>query len=429
MSSGPDRAPSMVRNMLSLYMFQGLQFVAPLLLIPLLIRRLGTESFGILTLCTALSVYLQVVCDYGLQITATQRISVLRNAEEGLARYVSSILWSKVALALLASGVYVLVVFLVPGYAVRWREFGIAGLTALAGSFLPSWYFQGLERSGAMVGVTALGRLLQIAFIFLFVRSSDDLLLCLSILSATTFLTTALAWRKMLVSMTWRICPPEISAVRRVLREGFEVFTAQAGVLLFANTNVLVLGIFASTEALGRYAIGEKVVRAIVQLSAPVTNALLPRTSALLSESPESGFALIRKAAAIGGGAFLVMGIALATASPAFLPWLAGPHSEEISRLVWILCPLPLLVFLDNLLGTQILLNLGHRRIFLFGTVSTGLVALILQAILVPAFQDVGAALSLLASSAWILLFFAIASSWAVPRARARGSRPGKSAE
>lgn len=427
MRSGSEQGPSMLGNMTSLYVFQGLQFVAPLLLIPLLIRRLGTEAFGILTLTTALSVYLQVVCDYGFQITATRRIAVLRDSREGLARYVSSVLWSKAILAVGGSALFALIVTLVPDYSIRWREFGLAGLTALAGSFLPSWFFQGLERSGSMVGVTAMGRILQIVSIFFFVRSGNDLLLCQTILLGTTLLTTAMAWRKMLGMIRGSFILPVFSGVRQILREGFEVFTAQAGVLLFANTNVLVLGAFASAEALGRYAIGEKVVRAVVQLTAPVTSALLPRTSALFELSPEKGFALIRKAALVGGAFFLLLGIALATASPFYLPWLAGEHSEEISRLIWILCPIPFLVFLDNLFGTQVLLNLGHRRVFLLGTISTGFVSLGLQALLVPSFQAVGASVCLLASSVWILLFFAGASYWAVSRRRS-GRIDGSSA-
>ncbi len=408
-------ASPLIRNAMALYSVQGLQYVIPLITLPWLVRALGTDGYGLLNLAGAFGGYLQVFCDYGFQLSATRTLSQQRQDPAKVSALISAVMAAKVVLATLGLCAAGLTVWTIPSFREHAGLLLLGGFGALAGSFFPSWLFQGMEKMGSMAALSAISRVVQLAFLLLLVHRPEHLALTLWINAFVGVAATLCAWILAWKRFSLRLGIPSFQQTSAVLREGFEIFLSQAGGLLFANTNVLMLGIFATPSAVGLYAIAEKIVRVGIQLGGPIGTALYPRAALLLRQSQSEALTFLRRVLWIGSILFGAVSFGLVLSSSLSVRLICGHASPPIEHLIFILAPLPLTVFIDNILGTQIVLNLGHRRLFMIGPLSAGILAILCQVILVPRFQAVGAALSLLLSELWILLFFATAA-WKLTR-------------
>lgn len=396
----------LLRNTLSLYSVQGLQYLVPLITLPLLVRALGTDGYGWISIAGAFGGYLQVVCDYGFQLSASRTISMRRDDTMFVSRQISSILAAKLFLAATSSIAALALLAALPDYRTHAVWLGIATLGSLASSFFPSWLFQGMERMGSMALISTVSRLLQLLLVVLLIRDRGDVALFLWISALMSLASTSAAWVLAIRRFKLRIILPKPLAVLWVLRDGFEIFLSQVGTLLFSNTNIMVLGALADPVAVGRYAIAEKIARIGIQLGGPVGSALYPRIAALITLSKDSAFRFLHRVLAWGSIAFIGIGLGMVLLAPYAVRFICGHPQPEILPLVWILSPLPLTIFVDNIFGTQVLLNSGHRRAFMTVPLTAGLLSLVLQAALIPLFGAHGAAASLLASELWILALF-----------------------
>jgi O-antigen/teichoic acid export membrane protein len=401
-------ASRLARNAAALYSVQGLQYLIPLITLPWLVRALGTEGYGLMNVAAAFGGYLQVLCDYGFQLSASRAVAVRRDDRAYVSEQVAATLQAKLLLALAGAAAAAAVLALSPVHREHALLLALGAAGSLLASFFPSWLFQGMERMGGMAALSAGSRLSQLVLILLLVHRPEDLARALAIGVAVSFGGTVAAWILAWRRFGLRLAPAPFSRVRRVLGDGFEIFLSQAGTLLFANTNVMMLAAYASPKAVGLYAIAEKIVRVGIQVGGPLGTALYPRAALLLATSRREAFAFLRRVLAGGSLFFLALSLAIAVGADLAARLVCGHPAPEVRPLVWILSPLPLTVFADNVFGTQVLLNCGHRRAFMAVPLTAGALAIALQLLLIPRWGAAGACTSLLASELWILAAFAL---------------------
>ncbi len=405
----PSFAKSKVfENAVSLYLVQGLQYLIPLISFPWMVRALGSDGYGIFALSGACGAYVQAICDYGFSLSATRSVSQHRDDVIYLREIFSSIFWSKLLLGVASLLLSAILIMAIPKYRVNVLALAIGCISSAIASHFPAWLFQGMERMRQMAILSVLSKILQLLLLILLIHSPKDLLKSLLIFGATNAALTVAAWIFAAHSFRVRLSPPCMHSMREVLVEGFEVFVSQIGVVAFSNANILVLGVLASPAIVGEYSIAEKVVRVGINLGGPIGGALFPHVAALVSESKEKAYVFLKKCMKIGGLLFAGISLAIFASSGIAVQVVSGIDSPRISNIIRILSPLPLSIFVGNILGTQVLLNLGFKREFMTATVTAGLLSIVMLFLLVPLFSAYGAALSLLSSELWVLLFFAI---------------------
>jgi PST family polysaccharide transporter len=392
-------------NVLSLYAVQGLGILLPLVTMPFLVRHLGTSNYGVASLALAFGGYLQIFMDYGFALSATREISQNQTPREIL-RIHSNVIYSKILLSLVVGSMIAALVWVIPSY----HKYATIHLMACVAGFLqalfPSWLYQGVEEIGRMARQSIVVRLIWVAFILIRIHHPEDLALLFFWAIPLYGFALIFAYVDIYRRHGIAIEHPDLWGITSTLKRGSSLFFSQVGVLCFNYTNTIVLGAFCDAEAVGRFSIAEKVVRAAIGMTGPVGTALFPFAARSMKNSVEQTLSMLKKVLIYGGALFLLGSIGLFVVAGTIAQYILGHQNTEVVFLIRLMSFIPLTVFIDNIYGTQILLNTGRDRMFMSVTLVTGFFALLIQLVLIPILKEQGAAMSFLFSETGILITF-----------------------
>lgn len=391
------------RNVVALSILQIGNYLFPLLTFPYLVRVLGPEKFGLVAFAQSFIQFFVVITDYGFNLSATRKVSQVRHDPEELSLTFVSVLAIKAALCFLSLAALVLILLSVPRLAAEWRLYLLTFGMVIGTVLFPVWFFQGLELMGYITVLNVSSKFLILMLTVLSIHKEADYLLVPVINSAVALgfggLSLLLARKQLHHRWVW----PTWSHYQTTLREGWHLFLSQAAATIYNQLNIFLLGMLTTANYVGYYAAGEKIVRALIHLSVPVSTAIFPRVSRLLLSSREETFDFLRRVALWGGLFFLLLSVATFALAPWLVPLVLGKQFGPSVLVVQLLAILPLTIFLDNIFGTQILINLHQERTFFAIGLAAGIINLILLVLLVSRFHHVGSALAYLGCELFIL--------------------------
>jgi polysaccharide transporter, PST family len=252
-------------------------------------------------------------------------------------------------------------------------------------------------------------KLLAAAAIFVLVRTDQDYLLAAAIQGSGGLLAgiVGLAMVRTLIPID-SFALPSVQEIRATLRGGWSVFVSSFGVTLFGNSNIFILGLFASLETVGYFAVADKIVRAAIGLSVPISTAIYPRVSVLFAQSTELAIAFLRRVLLLGGIGFLALSLALFFGADFAAHLVTGQPNAEIGLLIRLMAILPFTIFVDNVFGVQTLLNLGLTQQLMKAILYAGAFSVVTSFLTVPRFGDRASAVVFTLSQMLVLVLMII---------------------
>lgn len=396
------------KNALSLTMLQIGQYLVPLFILPYLTRVLGAEGFGLVGFATAFTVYFVLVVEWGFNLASTREVSLRRH--DKAAR--SAVFWETLVARWMLTVASVVMIWLLTLWVPRLNElstllwFGV--LQIFSATFSTAFYYQGIEKMRAMALINLGIRALSIPLIVLFVRHADQVVLAFAI-QAGCFLLASLVNLVLLLrsgEITW--IWPGWRASWRSLVVSSSLFWSYVGTSLYTNSNVIILAFVASEAVVGYFVAGFSLVRAVVALTLPMTQAVFPRASLVLSQGTEGSAGFLKKMLLMQGLLGLVLSIALLL----FLPWgvmlFYGAAFEETVLVVAWLSALPLLACLVAVLGMHTLVSMGQHRWYAGVLLACGVMNGLLLAFMGHVWGAVGAAIAVLITECVVLIGMAV---------------------
>lgn len=393
---------TLIQNVFSLYIIQFANYILPLITIPYLVRVLGPSGYGAVAFGQGFMNYLLLFVEYGFDLSATRRISVKRDELIEVNRIALHVWAAKGLLALTCLGMLLILVSAVP----KLKEEAILLLIlyglVLGNVLFPTWLFQGMERMVAISLINLGMKLIVMLGIFTFVREPQHYLVYASLLSLGATLAGIAGATVAFHMFHLKFGKISIHGVWEILKEGWLLFLSKASVSLYTVGNAFILGMLTNHTVVGYYSAAEKLVKSLLGLVSPVSQATYPRFSKLASENKESAVLWGRRMLVFMGGAGFVISSAIFVGAPFIVQIMLGSQYEPSVNVMRILAGLPFLIALSNVLGIQMMLPLGKDRVFTLILFIAGLLNIILALVFAPLWQASGMALAVLISESFV---------------------------
>lgn len=400
----------LLENIASLAVLQGLNYAAPLITLPYLVRVLQPSHFGLLSFAQGIVLYFNFFTDFGFNFTQTRVIAICRHSPEALSRIFWTTLYAKTVLMCISAVALTVLVVITPRLHETPSLYAVNFLYVVGTTFFPIWFFQGLEKLKIAAGLLGTARLFTIPALLLFVRHPEDYVTAAAIQASVEVLASLLAWPLLFRRMALRWRPPSVLDIKTALKQAWPFFLSSSAAQISTSSTVVILGFTAGRAEVAYFATADKLIKASIAALSPLNQALYPHLTAARLRSAVSALSLIRKTL------FLV--IALALTVSAFTALLAAPachlilgksfeHSIAVLRC---LSPLPVLFGLTAVLGTQTMLVFGMDALFCKIMLLSSAVGLPLTIALSFMFGSVGAALA----SVMTMVFMVTAMSLAL---------------
>jgi polysaccharide transporter, PST family len=270
----------LIENITSLFALQGLVYFFPLITYPYLIRVLGAEKFGLLAFAQALIQYFVIFTDYGFNMSAPREIAIHRENADKLSSIFSETMLVKLALLLISSIAYFIIISTIPYFRNEWAVYLIYFLTVIGNVLTPIWFFQGIEQMKYVTLINFIARGSMTGCIFIFVRNTDDYLLAAGLQSGAYLLAGVLSigilWGQALVKPSW---PENWDGVRAAAKESNQVFLSQLSMSIYSYGSVVMVGFVSGQALAGYYSIVQKFSAGVIGLVQPISQGLYPYLS------------------------------------------------------------------------------------------------------------------------------------------------------
>lgn len=282
-----------VRNLFSLLVLQGGNYLLPLILIPFLIRSLEMRTFGDWVFATSFVSFFRTFVSYGFDLTATRTVAIRRDDRAFIGDLYASILVVRLAILVL-SCVVLIILALAFANIENVLTLALLSMLVLVGeAFFPIWLFQGMER---MPTITHLRLAYRAAFVIstiLLVRGPADVyrvpLLEGAGSLASGLIAMHLGHSQYNLAYRW----PSAYLVMEQVRDGWSVFVSNAAVNFYTTINTMLLGVVLGPLAVAKYGIAERVYNAIRGMVGTAVPALFPA----FSRTYESDFPTFKRSA------------------------------------------------------------------------------------------------------------------------------------
>jgi PST family polysaccharide transporter len=402
---------TLFQNIMSLYGLQVFTYIVPLITIPYLARVLGAPGWGRLAFAQAFGGYLVLVMGFGFGLSATREVARYRDDRESLAAILSSVVAAKALLAIVSVGLALFVAGWISGFKHQSVLLWASIFWAVAQSFHPAWFFQGLERMRlvAVLDISAKG--LATIGIFMLVRSADAGWKVLVLQGFFSLCSAAIAFALIYRNLPLRL--PTRLAIWNTLRQGSSIFLLQGAVSFYTLGNAFILGLFAPSQFVGYYAGAEKISRASLSLLGPIGQAFYPRISHIAHRSRTEAAALARIGLFLSGIGGILLSLLVFVGAAPLVHLVLGPGFDATIPVLRILSLLPALVALNQVLGLQWMLPLGLDRSLSTIVVGAGILNVLLAVLLASRYGQIGMAWSVVTAETFVAV-----SIYCVLRAR-----------
>ncbi len=391
-------------NFFSLSLLQVVNYVAPLLTVPYLVRVLGPEKFGIVAFVNAFVYYLMTLSDYGFRLSATRKISIFREDKARRSRVFSAVLLIKSGFATLGLVLTVVLLIAVPKFRDERLIYLYAFGVVVGNVFFLDWFFLGVERMKYITVLNLIGRGLFTAAIFVFIKKPGDYVYVPLFNSLGTIVIGAASMWFVHSRFDTRLAFPGLAALREELHDGWHVFLSVATANIYTTGMPFILGCFAPYNSVGYYTAGEKIVRAGSGLLEPFARTVYPHIGHLTSQSKEAAIVLLRKIVRVIAPLTFVISLGILVLAPQIVAVILGRRYTESIAVVRIMAFLFFAKGLGHVFLLQAMLNFRHDRAVFRIVLAAALLCVVSSLVLIPLWAHRGAALAALVPEVTMLV-------------------------
>ena len=356
---------SIKKNYIYNLLYQILLLITPFITTPYLSRVLEADGIGTVSYAESIVSYFTLFAAMGIATYGQREISYVQNS-----KYKRSVVfWNAKIFEFITAFVAFCIYFIFSLFQQNKIIYLLLSFNVLAVFADITWFFQGLEEFGKIVARNMFFKLLNITYIFIFIREKDDIFLYVFGLAFFLFLSN--------ISL-WGYLPKYICKIKK------------NEIKPFKDINII-LSLFIPTIAVQIYTVLDKTMTVVTALG----TVMIPRIGYYYNQKQTNE---IQHLMYRGYRFVWFLGIPLCCVlimvSGNFVPWFFGPGYDKVSLLIKILSLLILAIGINNVTGMQYLIPTKRQNTFTLTVIIGAVTNFCLNMILIYFFKSVGAAVA-----------------------------------
>ncbi len=400
-----------VKDVFYLLALQGLNYIAPLIVLPYLIVVLGAEKFGYIGFAMSVTQYLMLVVDFGFNLSATKRVALAKSNPTELQRIFTSTVYAKIGL-LVVSFFILIAIAAVPRFEIYRETMFIMFLMVIANAFSFVWLFQGLSKIRVVSIVNMVAKLSILPLTFVFVKSDADFLSA-AFIQAFVYVFGAIVTLGIVIKEDMvRMIKVSFTDVMTEIKESYPVFLSSAATSIYTTSFIIVLGYFSTPQQVGQYAAVEKIMRALCYLGlAPINQAFYPKISQLAVSNFQLAKTYMQRLMGVMAGLMFFVFFGMYFLSPYAIDIVVNVFGKTdyigTQSLFQLMSFLPFVIGIGGIVAQLGILAMGNnsdKKVYQKVYVLAGAVALCCIVIFIPLMYALGATISLFITETFVPL-------------------------
>ena len=380
---------SIKRNYVYNTVYSVLIVFTPLITAPYISRVLQADGVGIVSFVSSIVAYFCLFSDMGTGGYGRREVSYVRDDMEKL----NIIFWEtqilRIINTLIALTVYlVLVCFYAKSYRIIFFIYAIY-IVNLACDV--TWFLSGLEEFGKIVFRNIFIKIIDIAFVFIFVKSKSDLPIYAFGYAFFSIAGSLVMWKYLHAY----IRKPNFKSLHpyRNIKTVLSLFAPSIAIQVYTVLDKTMIGIFTEgTFENGYYEQALKISRIVLALVTSLAGVMIPRIGYLFGQNDKEhiSFYMYKSYQFV-----LFLGVALCFGligiSDNLVPWFFGPGYEKVAGLLKISSFIIIAIGFGNATGNQYLIPTKRQHLFTYSVITGAVVNFSMNIVLIRMYQSYGA--------------------------------------
>ena len=379
--------------------YQLLLIIIPLITTPYISRVLGVENVGIYSYSNSIAYYFVMFIMLGLNNYGNRSIAYVKDDKKILSKVFNEIYFMQFLLALFIIFIYIISGLLLFNNSITW----IMLIYVISALFDINWLFFGLEKFKITVIRNSIIKIISTILIFVLVKNTGDLYIYALINVASILLSQIVLW--FYVKKYVDIYRVSLKSTFKHIKPNLILFIPVVAISLYKIMDKIMLGSLSTMKQVGFYESTEKIVQVPLALITSLGTVMMPKISYLIAKNKsdntkeyieKSIYFVVFIASAICFGIISV--------SSEFVPLYYGKNYEPCIILFKILMPSCLFLSIANVIRTQFLIPNRYDKIYIISVITGAVVNLIINFMLIPRINSVGAAIGTLVAEASVCI-------------------------
>lgn len=368
--------------------YQMLVLLVPLITTPYLSRILGVTGIGIYSYTYSIVYYFMIfallgINNYGSRIIAKNKDDIIKTSKEFFSLYSLQFI-----LGICSIFLYLIYVFF---FCKEYRFISILQIIYLFSNLLDiNWFFYGTEKFKITVTRNIVIKIISVFLIFTFVKGPSDIWIYTIIMSLSSFMSQLVLFP--FLRKTIKFVKISYKDILKHLKPCIILFLPVIAISVYKYMDKIMLGMMSSIEEVGLYEQAEKIINIPMGIITAMSTVMLPFFSKNSStnnkkQQIEESFNLIM---------FISFPIAfgILCVSGEFIPLFLGDAFHNSIYLVNILVITIIFISFATVIRAGYLLPKEKDKIYALSVLSGAVVNLILNLILIPKYNAIGASVA-----------------------------------
>lgn len=388
------------KNILYQMIYEILILILPFVTSPYISRIFGANGLGEYSYTYNIAGYFVLFAMLGIKNYGNRTIARTRDDEETLNKNFSNIF----AIHLIVSVLCVLVYILYVRFFAEMKTYAaIQTIYVISAVFDISWFYFGIEKFKMTVIRSSIIKILNVVFIFIFVRKDTDLWKYCLIMALGMLISQVVLWIPL--KRYVHIVKPDLKAMKIHIKPLIILFIPIIAISLYRFMDKIMIGMMSEKRELGYYENAEKVCNIPITVIASFGTVMLPKISNMISKSNDK---LSGRYMKISMRYIMLLALALAFGlagiSDTFSVVFWGKGFASCGNIIKLLSvTIPFIAF-ANILRTQYLIPYQMDKEYLISVILGAVANVVVNYLLIPSYGGIGASIGTISAEVIVCL-------------------------